>query len=126
MIGIGHGVKSAIRINANGTVTGSFLAIQAVITGSATIDETVAEGAVVALGDTDDFPVTKLTDVVWGDNRSTSTDGLHHFTSHSVDVINLPAGSVLQGPIYSFGVAAGSAIGYMSERQFSGSATAGY
>tara|TARA_Y100000385_G_C13016623_1_gene604143 strand:+ start:845 stop:1222 length:378 start_codon:yes stop_codon:yes gene_type:complete len=122
MIGIGHGVKSAISIEANGTVTGSFLAIQAVITGSATIDSSTTEGPVVALGDADDTPITQLTNVVWGDNRNSSTDGLHHFTSHSIAKINLPVGSVLQGPIYSFGVAEGTAIGYMSERQVSSSA----
>ena len=45
----------------------------------------------------------------------------HHFASHSIGAINLPAGATLQGPIYSFKVVKGSLIGYMSQRSFNSS-----
>ena len=84
MIGTGYGAKSAITIDANACVTGSFIAVQSVITGSATIDASTTEGAVVAQGDADDITITQMEDVVWGDNRNVSTDGLQHFASHSI------------------------------------------
>ena len=118
MISIGHGAKSAIKVNANIEITGSFLALQAIMTGSATVTAASATGPYVALGSENltDIPVTKLADVVWGDNRNKTHDGLHHFTSHSVGAINLPAGATLQGPIYSFKVVQGSVIGYLSQQ----------
>ena len=119
MIGTGYGAKSAITINADSCVTGSFIAVQSIITGSATIDASAAEGAVVAQGDADDISITSMENVVWGDNRNVSSDGLQHFASHSVDKINLPAGATMQGPIFSFKVLQGSAIGYLNDRNFS-------
>ena len=135
MIGIGYGAKSAITIDANACVTGSFMALQSVVTGSATITTATATGPTVDQGGSDEISVTQLTDIVWGDGRNTPDGGYamsssgttgvqdvrvprHHFASHSVATINLPAGATLNGPIYSFKVVAGSLIGYMSQRSF--------
>ena len=113
MISIGHGAKSAIKVNANIEITGSFLALQAIMTGSATVTAASATGPYVALGSENltDIPVTKLADVVWGDNRNTTP-----LVSAPVANINLPMGSTLQGPIYSFKVVQGSVIGYLSQQ----------
>ena len=90
--------------------------------GSATVVTSTTVGPYVALNADghQEVPITQLTDVVWGDNRNVTDNpsGDHHFTSHSIGAINLPAGATLQGPIYSFKVVAGSAIGYLSERNY--------
>ena len=122
MIGIGYGAKNAITLDANACVTGSFMALMSVVTGSATVVTSTTVGPYVALNADghQEVPITQLTDVVWGDNRNVTDNpsGDHHFTSHSIGAINLPAGATLQGPIYSFKVVAGSVIGYLSERNY--------
>ena len=121
MIGTGYGAKSAITIDANACVTGSFIAVQSIITGSATIATATATGPFVAVNADghEDISITQIEDVVWGDNRNVSSDGLQHFARHSIEKVNLPAGATMQGPIFSFKVVQGSAIGYLNDRNFS-------
>ena len=96
MFGNPIGAKGAQLYNADDTgtkeYTGSFIALQTVVTSSATVAITSS--------------FAELT-ITWGNNTDSTPD-----TSSRVDNVKLLNGDLIYGPIYSFKLINGSILGY--------------
>jgi len=108
------GLKGAKKFNASQTTshTGSFLALQAMVSSSALILGNGGEAspsAGVGSHISQSAAYTKFTNITWGNNKDSNPNTKEAITS---DIV-LRAGERIEGPIYAFTMTTGSCIAYL-------------
>ena len=108
------GLKGAKKFNASQTTshTGSFLALQAMVSSSAIQAEGTGEAAAadgVNSHISQSGAYAKFTNITWGNNKDSNPNTKEAITS---DII-LRAGERIEGPIYAFTMTTGSCIAYL-------------